>query len=68
MLEKALEGSKKYWAWVFFLGIFALIGTTDKTVVEIAAGDGELLLERRDLGLIAALCGHDASRGAVSGG
>jgi Ni/Fe-hydrogenase subunit HybB-like protein len=27
MLEKALEGSKKYWAWVFFLGIFALIGT-----------------------------------------
>jgi Ni/Fe-hydrogenase subunit HybB-like protein len=27
MLEKALEGSKKYWAWVGFLGIFALIGT-----------------------------------------
>jgi Ni/Fe-hydrogenase subunit HybB-like protein len=27
MLEKALEGSKKYWAWVCFLGIFALIGT-----------------------------------------
>jgi len=27
MLEKALEGSKKYWAWVFFLGIFALSGT-----------------------------------------
>jgi molybdopterin-containing oxidoreductase family membrane subunit len=26
MLEKALEGSKKYWAWVFFLGIFALSG------------------------------------------
>ena len=24
MLEKALEGSKKYWAWVGFLGIFAL--------------------------------------------
>jgi molybdopterin-containing oxidoreductase family membrane subunit len=27
MLEKALEGSKKYWAWVCFLGIFALTGT-----------------------------------------
>jgi Ni/Fe-hydrogenase subunit HybB-like protein len=27
MLEKALEGSKKYWAWVGFLGVFALIGT-----------------------------------------
>ena len=27
MLDKALEGSKKYWAWVCFLGIFALIGT-----------------------------------------
>jgi Ni/Fe-hydrogenase subunit HybB-like protein len=27
MLEKALEGSRKYWAWVCFLGIFALIGT-----------------------------------------
>ncbi len=27
MLEKALEGSKKYWAWVIFLGIFALYGT-----------------------------------------
>src|SRR5574340_809631 len=27
MLEKALEGSKKYWARVCFLGIFALIGT-----------------------------------------
>src|SRR5512145_717108 len=27
MLEKALEGSKKYWAWVIFLGIFALSGT-----------------------------------------
>lgn len=26
MLEKALEGSRKYWAWVFFLGIFALSG------------------------------------------
>jgi len=26
MLEKALEGGKKYWAWVFFLGIFALSG------------------------------------------
>ena len=26
MLEKALEGSKKYWAWVIFLGIFALSG------------------------------------------
>ncbi len=26
MLEKALEGSKKYWAWVFFLGILAVSG------------------------------------------
>ncbi len=26
MLEKGLEGSKKYWAWVFFLGIFAASG------------------------------------------
>jgi Ni/Fe-hydrogenase subunit HybB-like protein len=26
MLEKALAGSKKYWAWVFFLGIFAASG------------------------------------------
>jgi Ni/Fe-hydrogenase subunit HybB-like protein len=26
MLEKALDGSKKYWAWVCFLGIFALTG------------------------------------------
>lgn len=26
MLEKALDGSKKYWAWVCFLGIFALSG------------------------------------------
>lgn len=27
MLEKALVGSKKYWAWVFFLGALAIIGT-----------------------------------------
>ncbi len=27
MLEKALEGGKRYWAWVFFLGALALIGT-----------------------------------------
>lgn len=26
MLEKGLEGGKKYWAWVIFLGIFALYG------------------------------------------
>ncbi len=26
MLEKALEGSKKYWAWVFFLGGLAAVG------------------------------------------
>lgn len=26
MLEKGLEGSKKYWAWLIFLGIFALYG------------------------------------------
>ena len=26
MLEKAIEGSKKYWAWVFFLGALAVIG------------------------------------------
>lgn len=26
MLEKALEGSKRYWAWVFFLGALALVG------------------------------------------
>jgi len=26
MLEKALDGSKKYWAWVCFLGFFALSG------------------------------------------
>ncbi len=26
MLEKGLEGSKKYWAWVFFLGALALSG------------------------------------------
>ena len=26
MLEKAFEGSKKYWAWIFFLGALALIG------------------------------------------
>jgi Ni/Fe-hydrogenase subunit HybB-like protein len=26
MLEKALVGSKKYWAWVFFLGALALSG------------------------------------------
>lgn len=26
MLEKALAGGKKYWAWVFFLGIFAASG------------------------------------------
>jgi Ni/Fe-hydrogenase subunit HybB-like protein len=26
MLEKAFEGSKKYWAWIFFLGAIALVG------------------------------------------
>jgi molybdopterin-containing oxidoreductase family membrane subunit len=26
MLEKALEGSKKYWAWVFFLSALSAIG------------------------------------------
>src|SRR5512143_3572010 len=26
MLEKAFEGSKKYWAWIIFLGVLALIG------------------------------------------
>jgi len=26
MLEKGLEGGKKYWAWLIFLGIFALYG------------------------------------------
>jgi len=26
MLEKAFEGSKKYWAWIFFLGALALVG------------------------------------------
>ncbi len=26
MLEKAIEGSKKYWAWLFFLGAFILVG------------------------------------------
>jgi len=26
MLEKAIEGSKKYWAWIFFLGALVLIG------------------------------------------
>ena len=26
MLEKALEGSKKYWAWVFFLGALSAMG------------------------------------------
>jgi len=26
MLEKALVGSKKYWAWVFFLGLLAVSG------------------------------------------
>ncbi|HUI68831.1 MAG TPA: NrfD/PsrC family molybdoenzyme membrane anchor subunit [Nitrospirota bacterium] len=26
MLEKAFEGSKKYWAWIFFLGALVLIG------------------------------------------
>ena len=27
MLEKALEGGKNYWAWIFFLGSLALVGT-----------------------------------------
>jgi molybdopterin-containing oxidoreductase family membrane subunit len=26
MLEKAFEGSKKYWAWIFFLGALVLVG------------------------------------------
>ncbi|HEY6011561.1 MAG TPA: NrfD/PsrC family molybdoenzyme membrane anchor subunit, partial [Nitrospirota bacterium] len=26
MLEKALVGSKKFWAWIFFLGLLALSG------------------------------------------
>ena len=26
MLEKAFEGSKKYWAWIIFLGALALVG------------------------------------------
>ncbi len=26
MLEKALEGSKRYWAWLIFLSILALVG------------------------------------------
>ena len=26
MLEKALTGSKKYWAWMFFLSALALVG------------------------------------------
>jgi molybdopterin-containing oxidoreductase family membrane subunit len=26
MLEKAFEGSKKYWAWIIFLGVLALVG------------------------------------------
>ena len=26
MLEKALVGSKKYWAWVFFLGALSIVG------------------------------------------
>jgi molybdopterin-containing oxidoreductase family membrane subunit len=26
MLEKALEGSKKYWAWIIFLGALATVG------------------------------------------
>ncbi len=26
MLEKALEGSKRYWAWLIFLGVLALVG------------------------------------------
>ncbi len=26
MLEKALEGSKKYWAWIIFLGALPLVG------------------------------------------
>jgi len=28
MFEKALEGSKKYWAWLIFLAILALVGFT----------------------------------------
>ena len=26
MLEKALVGSKKYWAWITFLGVLAAVG------------------------------------------
>jgi [DsrC]-trisulfide reductase subunit P len=31
MLEKAFEGGKKYWAWVFFLGALAAVGVYNYT-------------------------------------